>query len=127
MKLYEIEGYLEGVKIRHPNWEEGFYTYFNKGVWFDEKDKRFYIDEYLALKGVYWELYEEPKEKVMLSRYRIYDTRNERVYISDDYLSAETVEGNLAWVKEHNSEYQRYEKYGEEIEEPNWKELNNDN
>lgn len=33
MKIYEIDGYLTGIKLRQKSWAKGNYIYFDKVYW----------------------------------------------------------------------------------------------
>jgi len=71
-KLYEIEGFDNGVKVRHKNWNENCYIYFyvtydgfncKKGTWLDEYGKLAWDGYFKYFHKPVWEVYQDPNEK----------------------------------------------------------------
>lgn len=71
MKLYEIEGYLDGRKVRKKEWGNSDYIYFKKGFWVWDDGDVFCVDEDGIKEN--WEEYKEPKKK---EKYHLYNIKS---------------------------------------------------
>ena len=116
VKIEDIKKIMdEGIKIRHKSWDEDEYVFYNSKLKGWEGDEGF-CDPLICVNSICegeYEYFQEPKKKIMLSRYRVTKPSG-RVWITADYYSEIGVYQPNG-ISEFNSRY-TYEKYGEEIE-----------
>lgn len=73
MKAYEIDGWLDGVKIRLPSWGSDYYMYFNRVLseWLDSNGHGAVDYTCAALFELSsWQVFEEPKVKKKVTMYQ---------------------------------------------------------
>jgi hypothetical protein len=105
---------LDGKKVKHYIWADGSFVYLECGFVRDEKGENL---AFYAVKPDEWSIYEPPKQKRKVSRYRFTNLETGEIVDSSSYYSDEgfftSDLSSKGFIFEDN--YLR-EKIGEEIE-----------
>lgn len=114
-KLYEIEGYLSGIKIRRRSWTAREYIFFNQINWVDG-DGEFQQPNFLDNVCDYddWETYEETKKKRKMWRWLVESATD--IYITESYYDENGKGKDPGCVYMETDDSRKFTKYGEPIE-----------
>ena len=74
-KLYEIEGFDTGVKVRHKDFGKNSFYFYSKveNEWLDESGEQAEFYYFYQFQRPVWEVYEEPKKEEWIKFYRVFD------------------------------------------------------
>ena len=75
-KLYEIEGFDTGVKVRQKSWKREGFIYYNAldKCWLNgSNDEKTADTDVVDFNEPVWEVYEEPKKERWVKFYRVFD------------------------------------------------------